>query len=407
MGSCNSKPQKDTVQAPPKDATGDELKPQPAPKPAATATDNKPEPVKVDDVSVKDQHKQHGHGEHHHGHHGHGGHGGDVSTSVSSSSSSGGGFVRPPIADLWHSSASPAKVEPVAAPPADFHAVPDLPSPAGHHRISDAPFSLTINGTVYNPTDRSQLLVDFLHSNVVGLPGTKLACGQGGCGACTVNVVFNGSDPNNVRAINSCLRPLGLLEGASITTIEGLNSEYPPLPGKAKKMLGGEGGGCCGGCGGHGAEANKGGAGCGGHGHHQGAGDKAHACPGPSSCSTADQAKCSTADKIKCGHAGQGHPQGENKSLFDSKEASAVIEAEHERTAAAKAKGAKSVGDTNADPRLVLATYNGTQCGVRHRAHTQKRRESASGNECSHRVSRWLFVCVLVCCSALFVSIVF
>lgn len=359
MGSCNSKPQKDTVQAPPKDGqTGDELctKPQPQPKPAQPKpVDPTPvcpvgeKPVKVDDVCVKDEHKH------------------DCSTSVSSSSSSSSGckpqpFVRPPLAELWHSSASPAAAGPVATPAADYHAVPLFPSAAGHNRkTDDAPFIVTINGTQYAPTDRSQLLVDFLHSSAVGLPGTKLACGQGGCGACTVNVVFSGSDPNNVRAVNSCMRPMGLLEGASVTTIEGLNSTYPPLPGTkaGAEAAKGCGGAAAGGCGGHGGDAKGG---CGG-GHSHGAGEKSHACSGQGACG-GDKSKCSNHGVGHIHGAAKGHPQGENKSMMDSTSATAIIEAEHERTAAAKAKGAKSVGDTNADPRLVLATYNGTQCGV-------------------------------------------
>lgn len=47
-----------------------------------------------------------------------------------------------------------------------------------------------------------------------GLTGTKFGCGIGACGACTVHL--NGS------AVRSCVLPVGSLEGAEITTIEGL-----------------------------------------------------------------------------------------------------------------------------------------------------------------------------------------
>ena len=48
----------------------------------------------------------------------------------------------------------------------------------------------------------------------LGLTGTKFGCGAGLCGACTVH--FNGS------AVRSCQIPVQALEGAEITTIEGL-----------------------------------------------------------------------------------------------------------------------------------------------------------------------------------------
>jgi isoquinoline 1-oxidoreductase subunit alpha len=52
---------------------------------------------------------------------------------------------------------------------------------------------------------------------VLGLPGTKLACGQGLCGSCTV--LLNG------RAIRSCITPVRDAAGARLTTIEGLAQE--------------------------------------------------------------------------------------------------------------------------------------------------------------------------------------
>ena len=47
------------------------------------------------------------------------------------------------------------------------------------------------------------------------LTGTKDVCGQGFCGACTVHI--------DGEAVPACLRPIGLLEGAKVTTIEGLS----------------------------------------------------------------------------------------------------------------------------------------------------------------------------------------
>lgn len=50
--------------------------------------------------------------------------------------------------------------------------------------------------------------------DVVGLTGTKYGCGIAQCGACTVHV--------DGEAVRACVAPIGGLEGASVTTIEGL-----------------------------------------------------------------------------------------------------------------------------------------------------------------------------------------
>jgi isoquinoline 1-oxidoreductase alpha subunit len=49
------------------------------------------------------------------------------------------------------------------------------------------------------------------------LTGTKFGCGVAACGSCTVHV-----DGNPVR---SCITPLSLVEGRSVTTIEGLSPD--------------------------------------------------------------------------------------------------------------------------------------------------------------------------------------
>jgi isoquinoline 1-oxidoreductase alpha subunit len=47
-----------------------------------------------------------------------------------------------------------------------------------------------------------------------GLTGSKFGCGMGLCGACTMHL--------NGQPIRSCSTPVSALEGANITTIEGL-----------------------------------------------------------------------------------------------------------------------------------------------------------------------------------------
>jgi xanthine dehydrogenase/oxidase len=83
-----------------------------------------------------------------------------------------------------------------------------------------------LNGrkVVIDDPDPSILLVDYLHR--VGLVGTKVGCGQGGCGACTVMLSHRDAVTGNPvhRALNSCLRPVCAVDGMMVTTIEGIGS---------------------------------------------------------------------------------------------------------------------------------------------------------------------------------------
>ena len=78
-------------------------------------------------------------------------------------------------------------------------------------------YTLTVNGashTVDLPADTPLLWV---LRDVVGLTGTKYACGRGYCGACAVHL--------NGDATRSCVMPISAAASQEITTIEGLSED--------------------------------------------------------------------------------------------------------------------------------------------------------------------------------------
>jgi aerobic carbon-monoxide dehydrogenase small subunit len=71
-----------------------------------------------------------------------------------------------------------------------------------------------LNGkTVETDAPATVRLLDFIRDDHL-LIGTKEGCGEGECGACSVFV--------NNSLQNSCLIPIGSIEGADIVTIEGI-----------------------------------------------------------------------------------------------------------------------------------------------------------------------------------------
>jgi xanthine dehydrogenase/oxidase len=81
-----------------------------------------------------------------------------------------------------------------------------------------------------NP-EPTELLIDFLRYGALGLTGTKLSCGEGGCGACTVMLSRYDAERGEVvdRAVNACLRPICSLDGMMVTTTEGIGSTRQEL----------------------------------------------------------------------------------------------------------------------------------------------------------------------------------
>ena len=81
--------------------------------------------------------------------------------------------------------------------------------------MSQVQLQFRLNGKDYSiQADPTQRMVDLLRENL-HLTGTKVGCGVGECGACTV--VFNG------EAVTSCLVLAGQMQGADILTVEGLS----------------------------------------------------------------------------------------------------------------------------------------------------------------------------------------
>lgn len=75
---------------------------------------------------------------------------------------------------------------------------------------------------VSNP-DPTMTLLEYIRKQ--GLTGTKLVCGEGGCGACTVMVssFIDGKVSN--KSVNSCLAPILTVDGSSVTTVEGVGTK--------------------------------------------------------------------------------------------------------------------------------------------------------------------------------------
>jgi isoquinoline 1-oxidoreductase subunit alpha len=82
-----------------------------------------------------------------------------------------------------------------------------------------AKFNFTLNGApAAVDVDPSTPLLWVLRDHL-GLTGTKFGCGVAVCGACTVHI--------NGEAVRSCAYTIDSVEGAEVTTIEGLGQGRP------------------------------------------------------------------------------------------------------------------------------------------------------------------------------------
>ncbi|KAG5984696.1 hypothetical protein E4U55_003642 [Claviceps digitariae] len=89
-----------------------------------------------------------------------------------------------------------------------------------------------LNGTkvVLDDIDPEITVLEYLRG--IGLTGTKLGCGEGGCGACTIVVSqYNPTTKQIYHAsVNACLAPLVSLDGKHVITIEGIGNTKRPHP---------------------------------------------------------------------------------------------------------------------------------------------------------------------------------
>lgn len=92
-----------------------------------------------------------------------------------------------------------------------------------------------VNGkrTVISNANPHWTLLDYIRAQP-NLKGTKLGCGEGGCGACTVVLQVPETSCGKRRikhlAVNACLFPLVGVDGKHVITVEGIGSVAKPHP---------------------------------------------------------------------------------------------------------------------------------------------------------------------------------
>jgi aerobic-type carbon monoxide dehydrogenase small subunit (CoxS/CutS family) len=86
-----------------------------------------------------------------------------------------------------------------------------------------ANFTLRVNGSTHTVDVEASTPLLYVLRNDLNLQGPRFGCGLGQCGACTVLI--------KGEAVRSCIRPMSTVQGADITTLEGLaqNGVLHPL----------------------------------------------------------------------------------------------------------------------------------------------------------------------------------
>src|SRR5687767_14964414 len=81
---------------------------------------------------------------------------------------------------------------------------------------------LKVNGTAHEVDADPATPLLYVLRNDLALNGAKFGCGLGQCGSCTVMV--------DGEAVLSCITPVMLMAGRSVTTVEGLGTIDKPGP---------------------------------------------------------------------------------------------------------------------------------------------------------------------------------
>ena len=79
--------------------------------------------------------------------------------------------------------------------------------------------TLDVNGKKYEVSASADTPLLWVLRDNLRLTGTKFGCGEGLCGACTVQV--------DGEATRSCITTVGEAQGSKILTIEGLPEDHP------------------------------------------------------------------------------------------------------------------------------------------------------------------------------------
>ena len=103
-------------------------------------------------------------------------------------------------------------------------------------------FSVNGESRTADGVDPRTTLASYLR-DTLRLTGTKIGCGEGGCGACTVMITAT----TETVIANACLRPLLSLDGCHVLTTEGLGSADAGF-GPVQKALAAFDGSQCGYC---------------------------------------------------------------------------------------------------------------------------------------------------------------
>ena len=82
--------------------------------------------------------------------------------------------------------------------------------------------ALKVNGAAHTVDVDPATPLLYVLSDDLALRGPKFGCGLGQCGACAVIV--------GGRAVRSCVTPVGTINGAEVTTVEGLGTPERPHP---------------------------------------------------------------------------------------------------------------------------------------------------------------------------------